>query len=116
MRQGMSKKVLISGTLCKRAGSWLLNTGDGFIAITSSGAIEPTLENQKVSLVGKEEVAAMTGGGGGTFVAERVVSHDEIAARACAIYKSGKGGSAAHHWYLAEKGASRTTRRGHLDR
>jgi hypothetical protein len=61
------------------------------------------LENQKVSIAGKREDLSSSAGIANTFKAERIVSHTAIAERASVIFKTGKAGSAADNWYLAEK-------------
>jgi len=98
----MSTKTLISGTLLRKDGYWILSTAAGPVAITTGSIVHPALEKQQVSLVGAKEDSPATPSAA-AFAAEKIVTHDEIAARAAAIHNSGKGGSAADNWYRAEK-------------
>ena len=99
----MNQNILISGTFTQLDGTWVLNTEGRSIAITAPFDIDPGLANQIVSMVGVMGAAEDTPGGGGTFTAERIVSHAVIAARAFEIGQSGPGATAEANWYLAEK-------------
>ena len=59
---------------------------------------------QQVSILGHQGQPAMTELGTlPSIVAERIVSHEDVARRAFEIYESGRGGSAFDNWLVAER-------------
>ena len=69
-------------------------------AAEASKAMKAPVSQEKPAAFTKVQQSQPTSGNGG---AKAKISHEMIAARAYAIFKSGKGGSADENWARAEK-------------
>jgi hypothetical protein len=114
------RRQIFWGTLSSDTDDFLLQLPQGSSELVETSAnplmkvdlfVQPGIENfvtenglaqhQEVSILGHLGVDPRLGPGD-HIVAERITSHDDIAARAFEIYQSGHGQSAFDNWLSAE--------------
>lgn len=115
------RRQIFWGTLSSDTDDFLLQLSQGSPELFEVGAnflmkvdlfIQPGIEefviekrldqHQEVSILGHLGVDPRLGPGD-HILAERITSHDDIAARAFEIYQSGRGQSAFDNWLSAER-------------
>jgi hypothetical protein len=93
-------KIIDFGTLGASTDSWLL-VREHVQLLHIPFDFDTSIEGKKVSVVGRMGVPE--GSRHTKLIVERMVLHDDVAARAEAIDKSGQGGSAEDNWLRAER-------------
>jgi hypothetical protein len=94
--------TLAYGTLEAHGDTWFLRTRDGVLVVVVPMLFDPAFAHKTVSICGRRGVpshASQTP----MLIAERIVTHEVIARRACELYHSGQGGAAEDHWLRAER-------------
>jgi len=94
-------KTFAFGTLEPTSDTWILNAGSHIVMLDLS-QFDLTLVHKTVSVVGKMGTPP-SAPGITKLIVDKLVSHDDIAKRAYAIYRSGSGGSSDDHWLRAER-------------
>lgn len=93
-------KIMDYGTLRASSDSWLL-VRDHVQPVDIPFDFDASMEGNMVSVIGK--MGKQKGSPDTRLIAEKMVLHEEIAARAAAIHQSGQGGSAEDDWLRAER-------------
>jgi len=93
-------KTMDYGTLRASTDSWLL-VREHVRLLHIPFDFDTSIEGKMVSVIGRMGVPE--GSPDTRLIVEKIVLHDDIAARAQAIHKSGHGGSAEDNWLRAER-------------
>src|SRR5215216_1047128 len=93
-------KIMDYGTLNASSDSWLL-VREHVQLLHIPFDFDTSIEGKTVSVIGR--MGMPEGSPHTKLIVEKLVPHDEIAARAQAIYASGDGGSAEDNWLRAER-------------
>ncbi|OGO34250.1 MAG: hypothetical protein A2W35_12005 [Chloroflexi bacterium RBG_16_57_11] len=93
-------KIMDYGTLRASSDSWLL-VREHVQPLHIPFDFDTSMEGTMVSVIGK--MGKPKGSPDTRLIAERMVSHKDIAARAKAIHQSGQGVSAQDDWLRAER-------------
>ena len=96
-----TSKTLAHGTLGANSDTWFLMTRDQMLLVDVSFVVDSSLEGKAVSIVGM--MGKPSGSPFVKLIAERIVSHEAIAARAFEIYHSDPASSADDNWLRAER-------------
>ena len=96
-----TSKTLAHGTLGANSDTWFLITRDQMLLVDVSFVVDSSLEGKAVSIVGT--MGTPSGSPFVKLIAERIVSHEVIAARAFEIYYSDPASSADDNWLRAER-------------
>jgi hypothetical protein len=94
-------KTFAFGTLEPTSDTWILNAGS-HIVLLDLNQFDLTLVHKTVSVVGKMGTPR-SAPGITKLIVDKLVSHDDIAKRAYAMYISGSEGSSNDHWLRAER-------------
>src|SRR5260370_39286836 len=94
-------KIIVHGTFQDNGDSFLVMTRDRMILVDAPFITDGSLLHQEVSIIG--EMGKAVGSPFLKLLADRIVTHQEIAIRAFEIFKSPKGGSAEENWLRAER-------------
>jgi hypothetical protein len=93
-------KTMDHGTLHASSDSWLL-VREHVRPLHIPFDFDTSMEGTKVSVIG--QMGRTQGSPDTKLIVEKIVLHDDIAARADAIHRSGQGGSAEDNWLRAER-------------
>ena len=96
-----TSKTLAHGTLGANSDTWFLMTRDQMLLVDVSFVVDSSLEGKTVSIVGT--MGTPPGSPFVKLIAERIVGHEAIAARAFEIYHSDPASSADDNWLRAER-------------
>lgn len=95
-------KTIAHGTFEEDGDTWFVIGDGGIILVDAPFMVDPALEHQTVSIIGKmgipESAPGIT-----KLIAERIITHEAIAKRAYEIFRSRAGGSANDNWLCAER-------------
>jgi hypothetical protein len=93
-------KTIDYGTLRASSDSWLL-IREHVELLDIPFDFDTSMEGKTVSVIGR--IGVPEGSPHTKLIVEKMVLHDDIAARAQAIHKSGHGGFAEDNWLRAER-------------
>jgi hypothetical protein len=94
-------KIVANGILEEDGDTWMI-VSERVIPIDASFSIDLSLEHKSVSVVGRMGIPP-SAPGITKLLAEKIVSHEDIAMRAYDLYRSGRGESAVDDWLRAER-------------
>lgn len=96
-----SERILAWGTLGDDGDTWFLMTERGTLLIDAPFLLDSALEGRVVSVLGRMGVPS--GAPFRKLMAEKIVSHADIALRAYALHQAGAAGTALDDWLRAER-------------